>query len=59
MELGNRLRARRQELGLSLREPAERVGLAASFLSQIERIWPAHQAICCCASVAAARLWQA
>jgi transcriptional regulator with XRE-family HTH domain len=37
MELGNRLRARRQELGLSLRELAERVGLTASFLSQIER----------------------
>jgi transcriptional regulator with XRE-family HTH domain len=37
MELGHRLRARRQELGLSLRELAERVGLTASFLSQIER----------------------
>ncbi|MCL7454197.1 MAG: helix-turn-helix domain-containing protein, partial [Anaerolineae bacterium] len=37
MQLGNRLRARRQELGLSLRELAERVGLTASFLSQIER----------------------
>jgi transcriptional regulator with XRE-family HTH domain len=37
MELGNRIRARRQELGLSLRELAERVGLTASFLSQIER----------------------
>ena len=37
MELGYRLRARRQELGLSLRELAERVGLTASFLSQIER----------------------
>jgi len=34
MELGHRLRARRQELGLSLRELAERVGLTASFLSQ-------------------------
>lgn len=37
MKLGYRLRARRQELGLSLRELAERVGLTASFLSQIER----------------------
>ena len=37
MELGHRLRARRQELGLSLRELAERVDLTASFLSQIER----------------------
>jgi transcriptional regulator with XRE-family HTH domain len=37
MQLGNRMRARRQELGLSLRELAERVGLTASFLSQIER----------------------
>ncbi|MGD2206139.1 MAG: XRE family transcriptional regulator [Anaerolineae bacterium] len=37
MELGHRIRARRQELGLSLRDLAERVGLTASFLSQIER----------------------
>lgn len=37
MELGSRIRARRQELGLSLRELAERVNLTASFLSQIER----------------------
>jgi transcriptional regulator with XRE-family HTH domain len=37
MEIGHRIRARRQELGLSLRELAERVGLTASFLSQIER----------------------
>jgi transcriptional regulator with XRE-family HTH domain len=37
MELGNRIRARRQELGLSLRDLAGRVGLTASFLSQIER----------------------
>jgi transcriptional regulator with XRE-family HTH domain len=37
MELGHRIRARRQELGLSLRELAGRVGLTASFLSQIER----------------------
>lgn len=37
MEFGNRIRARRQEMGLSLRELAEQVGLTASFLSQIER----------------------
>ena len=37
MELGERLRQRRKELGLSLRELADRVGLTASFLSQIER----------------------
>jgi len=37
MKLGYRLRARRQELELSLRALAERVGLTASFLSQIER----------------------
>ena len=37
MELGIRLRARRQELDLSLRDLADRVGLTASFLSQIER----------------------
>ena len=37
MELGHRIRARRQELGLSLRELAGRVGLTASFLSQIDR----------------------
>lgn len=37
MELGQRIRARRQELGLSLRELAEHVGLTASFLSQLER----------------------
>jgi transcriptional regulator with XRE-family HTH domain len=37
VEFGNRIRARRQELGLSLRELAEQVGLTASFLSQIER----------------------
>jgi transcriptional regulator with XRE-family HTH domain len=37
MEIGHRIRARRLELGLSLRELAERVGLTASFLSQIER----------------------
>lgn len=37
MQLGQRIRARRQELDLSLRELAERVELTASFLSQIER----------------------
>jgi len=37
MELGRRIRERRQELGLSLRDLAARVGLTASFLSQIER----------------------
>jgi transcriptional regulator with XRE-family HTH domain len=36
-ELGERIRSRRQELRLSLRDLAERVGLTASFLSQIER----------------------
>jgi len=37
MQLGQRLRKRRQELNLSLRELAGRVGLTASFLSQVER----------------------
>ncbi len=37
MELGSRIRLRRQELKLSLRELAEQVELTASFLSQIER----------------------
>ncbi len=37
MQLGQRIRARRRELGLSLRKLAGRVGLTASFLSQIER----------------------
>ncbi|MGD9030543.1 MAG: XRE family transcriptional regulator [Anaerolineae bacterium] len=37
MELGQRIRARRKELGLTLRELAARVGRTASFLSQIER----------------------
>lgn len=37
MQFGERIRARRQSLGLSLRELAKRVGLTASFLSQIER----------------------
>jgi transcriptional regulator with XRE-family HTH domain len=35
--LGERIRRRRQELGLSLRELASKVDLTASFLSQIER----------------------
>lgn len=37
MHLGNRIRTRRQELGLSLRELADKVGLSTSFLSQVER----------------------
>lgn len=37
MKLGHRIQARRQELDLSLRELAERVGLTASFPGQIER----------------------
>lgn len=37
MQLGERIRNRRQELGLSLRELAGQVGVTASFLSQIER----------------------
>ena len=37
MQLGHRLKKRRRELNLSLRELAERVGLTASFLSQVER----------------------
>ena len=37
MQLGNRIKARRRELMLSLRELAAQVGLTASFLSQIER----------------------
>ncbi|HEX2767489.1 MAG TPA: cupin domain-containing protein [Candidatus Limnocylindria bacterium] len=36
-EIGDRLRARRQELGLSLRDVAGRLGLSASLISQIER----------------------
>jgi transcriptional regulator with XRE-family HTH domain len=37
MQLGQRVKERRLELGLSLRELAERTGLTASFLSQVER----------------------
>ncbi len=37
MQIGQRIRARRNQLGLSLRELAERVDLTASFLSQVER----------------------
>ncbi len=37
MEIGQRIKARRQELGLTLRELADKVGRTASFLSQIER----------------------
>ena len=35
-EIGEQLRARRQELGLSLRQLAERLGVSASLISQIE-----------------------
>lgn len=37
MEIGHQIRKRRQEMGLSLRELADRVGVTASFLSQVER----------------------
>jgi len=37
VDIGDKIRNRRRELGLSLRELAEQVGLTASFLSQIER----------------------
>ncbi len=37
MEIGDKIRRRRQEQGLRLRELSERVGLTTSFLSQIER----------------------
>ena len=37
MALGQRVKDRRQELGLSLRGLAQRTGLTASFLSQVER----------------------
>jgi len=37
MQLGQRIKERRQEVKMSLRELAERVGLSASFLSQVER----------------------
>jgi len=36
-EIGERLRARRHELGLSLRTLAERLGVSPSLISQIER----------------------
>jgi transcriptional regulator with XRE-family HTH domain len=36
-QIGDRLRARRQELGLSLRDVAGRLGLSPSLISQIER----------------------
>ena len=35
--LGTRLRERRQELGLTLKEVAEGAGLSVGFISQIER----------------------
>jgi transcriptional regulator with XRE-family HTH domain len=37
MELGQRIKTRRKELNLSLRDLAEQVDLTASFLSQVER----------------------
>ena len=36
-QIGGHLRARRQQLGLSLRELADRLGVSASLISQIER----------------------
>lgn len=35
-EIGKRIKARRQELGFSMRELARRTGLSASFISQVE-----------------------
>jgi transcriptional regulator with XRE-family HTH domain len=37
LKLGERMRQRRQELGMSQRELADRTDLTASFLSQVER----------------------
>ncbi len=37
ISIGTRMQARRQVLGVSLREIARRTGLSASFLSQVER----------------------
>ena len=37
MEIGEKIKRQRKEMGLSLRDLAEKVGLTASFLSQIER----------------------
>lgn len=37
MKIGQKIRQRRQELGLNLSEVADKAGLTASFLSQIER----------------------
>ncbi|HSM56293.1 MAG TPA: helix-turn-helix domain-containing protein [Candidatus Sulfomarinibacteraceae bacterium] len=37
MEIGQRIRQRRKQLGLSLRDLAAEVGLTASFISQVER----------------------
>jgi transcriptional regulator with XRE-family HTH domain len=36
MKIGERIRARRKELGLNLRELGEQVNVSASFLSQVE-----------------------
>ena len=35
-EIGQRIKARREELGFSMRELARRTGLSASFISQVE-----------------------
>jgi transcriptional regulator with XRE-family HTH domain len=37
LRVGSRLRARRLELGLTMAEVAERAGLTAGFISQLER----------------------
>ena len=37
VQVGQRIKARRKELGLSLRDVADRIGLTASFLSKVER----------------------
>lgn len=37
MEIGERIRQRRKQLGMSLRDLASEVGLTASFISQVER----------------------
>ena len=37
LQIGPRLRARREQVGVSLRETARRVGVSASLISQIER----------------------
>ena len=37
LRVGARLRARRRELGLTISDVAERAGLTAGFISQLER----------------------